>query len=521
MFASKRLRNYVAGLGTGSFRMILQVAVGLWLTPFILHYLDRQEFAIFTLSLEVLNWLTLLDVGITAGLRAQAARFNNHQEQDRTNRLASTAFYTQNIIVLVVLGIGFWLSLFFPHYFPIRAELQHEARIVMALCVLGVAVTVATQTFSALLVANQQMHVDNMIGVLLIVIRTVLIVVFLKLGFGLVSLAIAHVVARMTTAVLALFRVHRLLPGLRISFKLASWAEFRQMGSVGIWLSLAGLAGVAIDSLGNIVSAKVISMEAVTSLVLTSRLYELAGSFVWLLSETARPILGELLGQNKMDEGLIAYRYIFALSTGLATVAILAVWAGNACFISDWVGRGNYAGGRVDVAVAIATIIHLWVLPNNIVLAANLWVRRPCLVRVCEGAISLGLATWLGHRYGLFGVVGASVTAAFLTSFWLLPSFVSRMFDRSFWQFLVSDSARVFALVVCFIPIAFLARNIALDISGFPGAVAGACITSVAGGLLFWFVMLDKQLRARFGVRDIYEKICGNMRRVAARGSAA
>ena len=521
MFASKRLRNYVAGLGTGSFRMILQVFVGLWLTPFILHYLDRQEFAIFTLALETLNWLTLLDIGVTAGLRVQAARFNNRAEQDRTNRLASTAFYTQNLVVLAVLGVGFGLAFFFPHFFPIRPDLQQEARIVMALCVLGVAVTVATQTFSAVLVANQQMHVDNLIGVLLIVIRTVLIVVFLKLGFGLVSLAIAHVAARCTTATLAYLRVFRLLPDLRISFKLASWTDFRQMGSVGIWLSLAGLAGIAIDSLANIVAAKVISMEAVTSLVLTSRLYELAGSFVWLLSEMARPMLGELMGENKMEKGLVAYRYIFALSAGMATVAAFAVWAGNACFISSWVGPANYGGGSVDTAIATATIIHLWILPNNVVLSANLWVRRPCLVRIGEGAVSVGLATWLGHRYGLFGVAGATVIAAALTSFWVLPYFTSRMFDRSFWRFLRSDAVRVITLILCIFPFAFLARNVALDISGFAGAAVGACITGLVGVVLFWFLMLDKQIRSRIVAREFYDKICGNIRRVAARGSAA
>ena len=167
VFDNRRLKNYVAGIGTGSFRMLLQVVVGLWLTPFILRYLDRQEFAIFSLTLEVLTWLTLLDIGITAGLRTQAARFDNFAEQEKINRLASTAFFAQNIIVLAVLSGGLILAFFFPQFFPIRSDLHHQATVVMALCVLGVAVTIASQTFSALLVANQQMHVDNLIGVCL------------------------------------------------------------------------------------------------------------------------------------------------------------------------------------------------------------------------------------------------------------------------------------------------------------------------------------------------------------------
>ncbi len=118
MFNHHRLKNYIAGIGTGSFRMLLQVVVGLWLTPFILRYLDRQEFGIFSLTLEVLTWLTLLDIGITAGLRAQAARFDNRTEQEKINRLASTAFFAQNFIVCVVFVGGLALAYFFPHFFP-------------------------------------------------------------------------------------------------------------------------------------------------------------------------------------------------------------------------------------------------------------------------------------------------------------------------------------------------------------------------------------------------------------------
>ncbi len=49
--------------------------------------------------------------------------------------------------------------------------------------------------------------------------------------------------------------------------------RFRKIGGIGIWLSLGGLAGIAIESLDSAVTAKVISMEAVTSLVLTHRFY--------------------------------------------------------------------------------------------------------------------------------------------------------------------------------------------------------------------------------------------------------
>ncbi|MBA4147197.1 MAG: MATE family efflux transporter [Verrucomicrobia bacterium] len=520
MSQSTRFQNYLAGVSTGSVRMLLHVLVGLFLTPFTLRYLDREEFAIFSLTLDVLTWLALLDIGITAGLRTQAARLSNLTDTDKINRLASTAFFAQNLIVLVILVLGIAMSFAFPHFFPIRPDLHRDATLMMALSVLGVAVSIGSQTFSALLVANQQMHVDNLIGLLLIVIRTVLTVVLLKLGFGVFSLAIAHVVSRTTTAILAAFRVYRLLPNLRIRYRLASWQDFKQIGGLGIWFSLGGIAGMAIHSMDSAIAAKVVSVEAITALVLTGRFYELTSGLVWLISENARPMLGQMLGQNKMSESLFAYRQLFGISSGLAVVFAFSVWAGNANFIGKWVGDVNYAGPLVDLALAFTIIAGLWNMPNRVILSANLAVRGQCLVRMLEGVVNLSLSVWLGLKYGLIGVVAANFLAALLTSMWLMPLLTARMFKYSFWRFLWDDASRAVLLMIVLFPIAYVARSVAMNISGFGGAFAGATLTGISGLVLGWFMVLDKSVRERVILSRLHVKIYDRAARLLTRSFA-
>src|SRR5215475_9924002 len=100
---ASRTSNYVKGLTTGYAATFSTIAVGLWLTPFTLRYLDREQFAVFTLASDLLMWLGLLDIGITSGLNVKAAQLSGRPDQEKLNRLASTAFYTQNLIVLFVL----------------------------------------------------------------------------------------------------------------------------------------------------------------------------------------------------------------------------------------------------------------------------------------------------------------------------------------------------------------------------------------------------------------------------------
>ncbi len=491
------MQRYLAGVGTSYVRMFANVLVGLWLTPFTLRYLDREQFAIFSLILSLLVWLGLLDFGITAGLRIQAARLAGGPDADKLNRLASTAFFAQNLIVLAIMVAGTGLALAFPHFFEVRPELQREAMFVCLLLVLGVGLSIGTQTFSALLIAHQQIHIDNLIGLLQTAIRTVVTVVMLYLGWGLYSLAIAHLASKIITAVLAVVRTFRLLPGLRISYRLVSWDTMSGTASLGVWFTLGSLAAILIDSLNSTVTAKVLSVETVASLTLTSRFYELVGSLVVALAETARPLLGQMLGQNQNAEALTAYRRLFSISTSLAVVAALSVWSGNACFVRRWVGAANYAGTGADLVLAFSVLTFNWIMPNRAILAANLELRAQSLTRIVEGALNVTLAVWLGKQFGLVGILLGGLLAALLTSMWILPLLTARMFHRSFLRFLWEDAARSLGVLALLFPIAWIARGCALSVGGYAGAIVGATLTGLCGLGWFWFLILDAPLRTR------------------------
>jgi O-antigen/teichoic acid export membrane protein len=492
-----RARNYIAGLTTGYVFMFVNVLVGLWLTPFTLKFLDREQYAIFTMSSDVLLWLTLLDLGISAGLRVRAAQLMGRPDQEKLNCLASTAFYAQNFVALAVLVVGSALSIGFPRFFNIRPDLQYDAMMLMVLMVVGAAASIAMQTFSALLVAKQQIHVDNFIGMLNIVLRTALTIVLLNAGWGLYSLVAANLAAKGVSLGLAVVRTFRLLPGLQIKYRLASWETMRSLGNLGIWFSLGSLAGLAIGSLDRLVTAKVVSVDMVTTLTLTGRMYALSGGLIAQITETARPMLGQMLGANKMADALRSYRHLFAMSTGAAVVAAASMWAGNGSFVVRWVGPANYGGLWVDLALAFNVILNYWVLPNRAILSANLTVRSQTLGRMVEGAFNLVLSIILGRIYGVLGVIVATGIAGLCTSMWYLPLLTARMFQRPFARFLWEDAAPTLALLGCMAVIAPAARHLAMNIGGYEGAATGVFLTGACGNVLVWFIVLDKPMRAR------------------------
>lgn len=492
-----RTHNYTKGLITGYAATIATILVGLWLTPFTLRFLDREEYAVFALASDLLMWLGLLDLGITAGLNVQAAQLSGRPDQERLNRLASTAFYTQNIIVLAVLIFGGAMAVGFPHFFPIRPELHQTTTFLMAMLVLGSGIGFSTKTFSALLVANQQIHIDNLIRLLLLAIRTVLTVILLKLGWKLYSLAAASLAATVITSAFAVFRTYRLLPGLKIHRQFASWDVLKSIGSLGIWFSLGGLAGIVITSLDRVIAAKMISVESVTTLTLTGRVYALSGTLLDQVANTARPMLGQLLGQHKRADAERAYRHIFTVSTGLSVVAALSIWAGNEAFVTRWVGAQNFGGPLLSLALGLSLIVNSWILPNRAVLSSALIVRPQTLSRIVEAAIHLAVSLVLGRYLGLLGIVLGTSIAALLTSTWYLPLLTARLFDRPWLKFMQEDALPILGVGVLLVPVAYASNILSKSVGGFPGAALGGGATALAGFGLLWALAFDRETRNR------------------------
>ena len=492
-----RTRNYLAGLVSGYTVTLVTVAVGLWLTPFTLRFLDREEYGIFALSGDVLMWLNLLDLGITASLRMQAAQLTGCSDQERLNCLASTAFFTQLGVMLLMAMVGTGIVVAFPAFFNVRPDIQGQAMQMVGLMVLGTILNMGAQTFSALLVAHQQIHLDNLLRLTTIAIRIVLTVLLLMWGWKLLSLAVASVVAIGCTAVLLVARTMRSFPGLTIHIRLASWETLRLIGSLGFWFSLGGLASILSKSLDRTVAGKLVSLEAVTVMALTSRTYALAGGLLSQITDVARPGLGQLFGKKDLQGALTTYRHLFALSLGGAVVVSLALWAGNTSFVSWWVGGRNYGGWQVDLAFAANLMVQAYLLPHRATLSSALVVRPQTIIGLLEGALNLGLSIFLTLHFGIVGAVISTAIAALLTSMWYIPRLTANLFGLNYSSFMVAEVKKKIVLLLLLFPVAWFARDLGMRYGGLTGACMAIAITVLVGSLILWILVFDRNLKVK------------------------
>lgn len=493
-----RTRRYLAGVVTACGVAGLSVGINLWLTPFTLRFLDREEYALFVFANDLLTWLVLLDLGMTAGLRAQAAQLTGRPDPVRMNRLASTTFFTQLVIALLMLVAGAGLAAVGPGLFHVRPELHGQASTVLLLLALATGVNFATQTFSSLLFAHQQLHYDNFIRVAQLLTRTVVTVFLLTAGWKVLALAVASLVSVALFSVLAVARAYLTVRGLSISRRLGSrallWADLKRLN---LWFAAGGAAGAAIQSLDGLVAARLLTLASVATLTLTGRVYAFALLLLTPLTAAAQAAVGQLIGAGEREAAFDAYRRLWVLSTGCAAVAGLSLWSGNAAFVTRWVGAENYGGAWLDTMLMLNLFVSSWVLPNRMALVAGLCARPQALTRVAEMLINLCLSVALAWRYGLAGVAAATTVAALLTSCWLLPRLAAEYFGRSFRQVLRGAVVPLVPTLLVLVPLAAALRSFVGTRGGYAGAFLASAAVGACGAVLLWRFSFDKEMRER------------------------
>jgi O-antigen/teichoic acid export membrane protein len=428
--------QFINNVGSSWFALGVNVAVGVFLTPFILHRLGDVAYGIWVLIFSITGYYGLFDLGIRSSIVRYASKFAATDSKEELAKLISTSLFTYGGVGIVSLLVTILLFVYVDNIFKVPAELHAAARWLLLMVGASVAFGFPLGVFGGFLDGLQRFDVNNWTSVGSNLLRAALIVVALDNGRGLLTIALITVVLPLITSLVRGIIAFRIYP-VALGLKYVDRATFRMMASYSGVTLIIMIAGRLKFKTDTIVIGTMLSAAAITYFNIAGRIVDYAGEIVTSLAQNFLPMASQSEAKGSMEH----LRKVFVTGNRLCAFTIFPVTAVllilGKSIIEAWVGRKYIATSYTVLVILIIPSTLMWAqAASGRVLFGISKHRTWAFVTLAEGISNLILSILLVRPYGIIGDALGTAIPLTCTMVFFMPGHLCKQLGIRLWTYL-------------------------------------------------------------------------------------
>jgi len=287
-------------VGSSWFALAINVLVGIFLSPFIVHRLGDAAFGIWVLIFSVTGYYGLFDLGIRSSIIRYVSKYTATDDRQKLTQFVNTALFSYTAIGLVSMVLTALLSSSIEHFFKIPPEMHSQARLLLLMVGASVSLGFPLGVFGGMLEGLQRFYILNWTSIGAALARAVLIVYFLNRGYGLLTVALITVLLPLLSSILRGMVVFRLCP-VALGLQHVDRASFRHMANYGGTTFLVMIALRLRFRTDELVLGAMMSAVAVTYFNIGARIVDYAAEFIGALAQVFVPMSSQSEATGDLD----------------------------------------------------------------------------------------------------------------------------------------------------------------------------------------------------------------------------
>ncbi len=407
--------------------MAVGMVVPFFLMPFVVRHLGTVTYGVWILAVSTVSYLNLLDLGLRSAIIRYVSKGQTEGKVDEARSAIGAALWFRLLIAAGVAGLSIALAFAFPHFFKIPHDLQHAAEVTVLLCALGVAISLLAGVFGGVLSAISRFDILSSITVGQTLARAIGVILILRSGRGLISLAYWEFTVILLSGLTTCFSAMKLYPTCRVRLGRPDFITLKKIWAYSFKTFIIIVAVQIVFYTDNLVVGAFLSVGAVTLYSIAGSLAMYSGQVALAMGSTFIPMASSLdaAGRSK-DLQKLLLRGTQA-SLGLILPIGLTLLLRGKTFIALWMGlQFSQTSG---VILQILLISQFFTIANATAGQIAYGVDKHKTVAVwsaVEAISNLGLSIVLVKTIGIYGVAwGTSISQAIIhLIFW--PRYVKK-----------------------------------------------------------------------------------------------
>ena len=488
-------------VGSSWIALGVNVLVGILLSPYILHRLGDEAFGIWVLIFSITGYYGLFDLGIRSSIVRYVAKYSATGDHEELNRLINTATFGYAIIGILALMVTISGAIYLTLVFRISASFLSTARLLFLMVGTALSLGFPLGVFGGILQGLQRFYLVNLTSTVSTLVRCLLIVITLRHGGGLLSVALVTVSLPVIAALVNATHALRLLP-LRFGSKYVNRVSLRRIANYSGSTFVIMLSWKLRFKTDAIVIGTLLSSAAITYFTVGSRLVDYAGEVVGGLAQIFDP----MSSQSVAIGDLTRLRKIVVAGNRVCALIIFPIAAALAILgksvIEVWVGRRYVATSYpILLVLLIPSTFMLAQAASGRTLFGMAKHHTLAAVTFMEGIANVVLSIILVRRFGVLGdAVGTAVPLACTTLFFL-PRHLCRVLNLRMRTYLSQAFLLPLALAMPLVAVLVLVRHWFVAHNFFQLAIQLAVASAVYSLELAWAIWTRKAWEVE-GIHD-------------------
>jgi O-antigen/teichoic acid export membrane protein len=484
-----RVRHIARNVMFNWFGAIASMAVGFFLSPFILHRLGDVAYGVWVLAISVVAYLALLDLGMQSSVLRFVSKGHTKGDHQGASEAISAALWVRLQISVVALVLSVGLAAIFPLAFKVPAQLASDAREAILLIGITTAITMSMGVVGGVLSALNRYDLQNYVILAQTALRVIGVIVALRTGHGIVAIALVELVAALFGNLMLIWVARRLYPELRIQLKKPKRETLQQIWSYSWYAFLTTVAVQLVYQSDNLVVGKFVSVSAVTFYAIANSLCRYTTQVVGSMGSTFVPAAStyEAAGDSSSLLGLYKNGTRATLMISLPILVTLIIRGPS--FIGLWMGPQYAQKSGIVLIILASSLFFSYANRTAASIAFGIEKHKTMAIwAIGEGIANLSLSIILVHWYGIYGVAIGTLIPSLIVQTALWPRHISKLVGLSAFEVLWSVwtpmflSAIPFALATYALDVLLPAPNLTVF---FLQVVATLPIFFITVGLVF------------------------------------
>jgi O-antigen/teichoic acid export membrane protein len=485
--------------------LLSNALVGFFLIRFFLSRLGEAQYGVWLIIGGIFRYSPLLSLGLNSSINRYIPLFLAKNDSDGIQRVFNTSlfFFIATGIVLVIISLVVCYNV--GSWFTIEPELIRTASILVLIVGFCSAFAMPMQSSTAILTGLQRYDITNTVTLSLLAGRTILIVILLRQGYGLLTIGTLFGLSEVIIRIVHSLFVKKLLPEVSLSLTMIDLQLLKEMMAYGINTFMYAMGAIIIYYASSLIIGIFIGTAEVSQFTIATAGVLLLSQLLQAFTAAIKPAVSDLDTRNDTatvkEIAFLTQKYslLLIIPGGCFLIAM------GREFLDVWVSDQFTDPSIIDQMAVILTILtvghclRLAQHSNFLVLVGRgqhkmfgILTALMALFCVLVSIVSVKVFHW-----GLIGISWSIFLPMVLTSVLILPIYFNRKMHistseniQNVWKPALLGSLPAVAMICIWKYAA--APNSWLEIIS---VVVAAIVLTVIGG---WFLSLKEVEKKRF-----------------------